>query len=1437
MKKLFLLTLLVQSIFVFADIKTDGLVFEIDAADPGANPDVFWAPVISGPDASGKLLPYGTTDWGLPYYYISTWDGLAAPCFKFAPPTDVMSKGGRVGDLGIEQAEDASQIFLPDKDFSIEIWLRPERVYEGSLIKENIFSTMDGSSTINLGYNISTRYDTYDGKLRLESHLATSTGTIGPNRYYMLGPSGYFTAHQWHQVVLTFAKDDGFGDRSGYAEAKWYIDGTYDRDISNESRNDSDPLDYTEFITPANQASIGARCNGAMQSPGVFKGKIAVVRVYDTVLSLSDIQQNYNEGIGVDYPAPGLVFSLDASDPGHRPDENWEPVSGGNPYGGDLVSVNSTNHHPVRDYENVNNQALWYYEFAPSGTAGGQVGHFDIPAETFDLDKDFTVEMWIKPGGNPASGLKEFLFGTRSLSKGFYLGTRFNDPSGSTFMFESSMTADNGTKIGGPSYDNTASINQWTHVVYVFEGSETFLPQYAWYIDGGADRGGTVNCYENCSLPFTGDFVPREDTTAIGAEGYFNRSDFDPSVRGYFRGKIAKLNVYDYALNQTEVQQLYQQDVPLAPLPEEETSPYVTDRLVFFLDADDPGSHLWKKWSTEWQGGGSEGDLIRVNESTGDIPTFECEPNSPWYFNFKPSTNGGSQVARLGVPSDTFDVDRDFTVELWFRPHGNPVSGLKEFLFGTITDDTFFGTGFYMGIRWDDTDGNPTPGSFRFESFLGSESDTARLFGPSLESPQALVDQWMHVTYVFQGSQAELPQCKWYVNGGLNEQRYLSCTGNCALPLKSYNDFVPDTQTAAIGTRESVSGTTYDPGIRGYFNGDVALCRVYDRALSESEVNQNYLAEKLKGDIDDDKIVGVSDIAAFADSWLTAAGDNRWTPAANLYFQDDIIDLYDFALLADKWNTDDLPLERVTPPFKVLYNNDFTNAANAISPFHEPGEQWSPPLLKGTINETVDTGTEVHLLSPGGHAWVPWWISRVYPMQEHYDWWYDYTGGLRGYPSRPEHEYLLGGYDPVELFMDYTRNKGQEPFFSFRLNDGHHLEKVWDPADIAMHTPSRFYVENPDYQIGEGPYDIYGRLEWLHDWSIPEAREYKISLIKEVCEKFNMAGFEIDFMRHHAYFNMGDTTSQQRKEIMLKFIRQVRVILDRTSVDGKYRYLCVRIPCYTAYFDNLGIDLPAWTDAGVDMVNVSPTYFTIQQNDMAEIKQMVPDTAVYLEMCHTTRLGQKVGSYESTFRRTTPLQYYTAAHLAYSRGLDGMSLFNFVYYRDHASGSAGPYNEPPFEIIQYLDDPQWLASQPQHYIFQNDYDKQINDTDWAPDLQNGQFPDSFSWIGSAKTYYFDMAPPAGGWSQDGRLRIQCDQYLENSSWSAKVNNVTLTATSDVSEPYPNPYTPLLGEPQQHRAWIVPHSILNDGINEIRIQRNFGSPYENLNIVFIDLAIE
>jgi hypothetical protein len=432
--------------------------------------------------------------------------------------------------------------------------------------------------------------------------------------------------------------------------------------------------------------------------------------------------------------------------------------------------------------------------------------------------------------------------------------------------------------------------------------------------------------------------------------------------------------------------------------------------------------------------------------------------------------------------------------------------------------------------------------------------------------------------------------------------------------------------------------------------------------------------------------------------------------------------------------------------------------------------------------------------------------------------------------------YMAAGGDMVEVFARRCRRHGMAPFVSFRLNDSHGHEFLgYEKKDIpswAWHCFSTAHVNHPEWRLGADINDWNNRVL---NWAIPEVVAHKLAFIKEIIEPYDLDGFELDFMRHCKFFRDDGPAPAERLRIMLDFVGKVRAALDRREAqDGRHRHLCVRIPAFLAMHEELGIDVAAFAKAGVGMFNLSYYYFTGQQGDFAAIRRLAPAAAFYVEMCHCTQIAPLpfiASGYDNFgFRRTTPNQYYTTAHLAYARGLQGVSTFNFVYYREHGVGERGPFNEPPFEIHKGCADPAFVARQPQHYFIGHTWR-------W---MEKGRFPLNENWShrqfkpGEPATFALDMAPPVGGWSMDGRLRIQSPEDLGASHWRAVVNGAELVETSDRSEPYVNPYPPLLGTAAQHRAWTVPADICKDGINTIEITRLDGD--KSVTIVFLDMAM-
>ena len=534
--------------------------------------------------------------------------------------------------------------------------------------------------------------------------------------------------------------------------------------------------------------------------------------------------------------------------------------------------------------------------------------------------------------------------------------------------------------------------------------------------------------------------------------------------------------------------------------------------------------------------------------------------------------------------------------------------------------------------------------------------------------------------------------------------------------------------------------------------GAVALARLYDRALKNDEIQQNLAYAKTI----------VPDLA--------------------------------------KQTARIRPLK---PPFRVLYSNDFTNTA-IVTPWHKKGEPFHPDHLRASVREAE--GVSVHMLQPA-HGAVPWWPSKLYTLSEHHAWWAQNFGiepaKLR-YPG--VHQYVLDGGDPFKDFIDECRTVGQKPFFSMRLNDVHHLHHAETPGNTrGIHSISRFYVEHPEWRLGAVGSGL--------DWSVPEVRRHMFAFIEEICERYDLAGFELDFMRFPNFFRE-DVPLDQRIEIITRFVTDVRAVLDRTAKPNQHRWLCARVPCLLDMHADIGVDLPSMVDAGVEMLNLSASYFAFQAHDVAKIRRLVPDVALYLEMCHCTMTGQRLtttGGDNFLFMRTTDQQYYTTAHVAYRRGIDGMSLFNFVYYRDHGVPGRGPFNEPPFHVLEHLADPDWLSRQPQWYFLAENWFTK----------STGQLPARFE-KGDARTFELDMAPTEHQ-SKAGIFRLMTAEDTTRCQWMVKVNGTTLAPTDYVHKPITHAYESGMGEPNDYACFVCPRALVRDGINKIVLILEDGRP--------------
>ncbi len=510
-----------------------------------------------------------------------------------------------------------------------------------------------------------------------------------------------------------------------------------------------------------------------------------------------------------------------------------------------------------------------------------------------------------------------------------------------------------------------------------------------------------------------------------------------------------------------------------------------------------------------------------------------------------------------------------------------------------------------------------------------------------------------------------------------------------------------------------------------------------------------------------------------------------------------------------------LGLSAKVPPWKMIYSNDTTNILNCTSPFNQRGDRvFTEEKIRGSVREAAVPGMGAQLLQPGT-AWVPWWRSKLVPLEEHEQWFREHFGVE---PNSPEHRYLLGGGDMVEVFTDECQKNGNDALVSFRANDSHLQERSWGepkPPGGWVHCVSRFYVEHPQYR--QKPLPANDWRDRNHSWAFPEARAYKEALLVELIENYpKLAGVEVDFLRH-PYFFPDTMPMDERVSIMVDFLKKARAALDKLEKqDGKYRYLGTRVSAKPHEWKDTGFDPKAWYDAGVDFFNLSTHYCSEQtSHGILLARQQALEAGIYSEITHTTmtwRMGGK-GYDDHQYRRTTKEAMHALANLAYARGADGISLFNFAYYRPHGGylEHKAPFTEPLFENLPPLADKGALEKMAPAYYFS-----------WQRD---NHFP------ARKKTAEFkiDMIPAKGNGEALLRLLVLTQEERMNSEreplkkidrgqWTVKLNGQVLEPTQgpDVAYPYPSTIKSGFNNARQYLSFEIPAGTIKDGANDISV---------------------
>ncbi|MEX0735956.1 MAG: LamG-like jellyroll fold domain-containing protein [Bacteroidota bacterium] len=477
-----------------------------------------------------------------------------------------------------------------------------------------------------------------------------------------------------------------------------------------------------------------------------------------------------------------------------------------------------------------------------------------------------TVQAWIKPSSvsTAMTVISEDIQGAWADGRGFFM-----DVNGGKARFVIGNAA--GWKVATGATSLQAGV--WYHVAGVYDGTSLIM-----YLNGQVDGSNSVGAVTISYNPIT-TAGPNPSTYYIGINHNANNSaPTHPDDLAYpFHGVIDEVRMYNRPLSASEIQQYYNETAPPATITV--ASPnggesfsgggqtsilwssqsvnqnvkieYSTDAgsnwTLIVSDLQNSGTYTWTIPSIS-----SAECKVRVSAMTGS-PTdqsdglFTIQTGDPslvahWQFEGNLNDESSSNHPLTGVGTgyapgytgqglslsgttgsfahatdETYYHPSNPSVETWIKMQGTSehVSILTESIQGAWAD----GRGFFLDIL---------SGKARF--VIGNASG----WKVAQSATTLQLDTWYHVVGTYEGSTLNI-----YVNGQLDGSNNIGTVTISYTPLSNAGPN-PSTMYVGIQHNSNNSSPTTTSDLYFPFQGVIDEVRVYNRALTATEVQQHY---------------------------------------------------------------------------------------------------------------------------------------------------------------------------------------------------------------------------------------------------------------------------------------------------------------------------------------------------------------------------------------------------------------------------------------------------------------------------------------------------------------------------------------------------------------------------------------------------------------------
>jgi len=380
------------------------------------------------------------------------------------------------------------------------------------------------------------------------------------------------------------------------------------------------------------------------------------------------------------------------------------------------------------------------------------------------------------------------------------------------------------------------------------------------------------------------------------------------------------------------------------------------------------------------------------------------------------------------------------------------------------------------------------------------------------------------------------------------------------------------------------------------------------------------------------------------------------------------------------------------------------------------------------------------------------------------------------------------GIDPYAHWISRCRRRGISPWLSMRMNDVHNVD------DERAFIHSEFWRSRPD--LRRVPYRFTEWVDRAFDYGKAEVRAYHMALIRELAERYDFDGLELDWMRFGFHFAPGHEA--EGATLLTEFTAEVRRLLDKWQKKRGHKIrLGARVPSRPQTALGLGMDAITWARRGlIDMLVVTPFWATAETDMPVEIwSALLHGTDVTLAAGLEVLLRPYPGYSGYPTNSIETVRGAAAAML--DRGADRIYLFNYMD-SDTAMGDRQNYGA----MLREIGSVETIGRKPRRHVMT------YADT-WAPGEPRAIALPAKCGAGNWVAFRVPTGPRPESGEVAAILGVQNEASVDEQTMQVRVNGDVCRFAGRVELGDPRPEFPTYG-------FAVPRSAMHRGYNLIEV---------------------